>query len=293
MREFAVANEAMAGFAAGCIGTFFGYPFDMLKTRMQSSHVSGLSVIRVVYQQSGIAGFYVGVSSPLFALTLLNTMNFSLYNYFCLKLSIRSSDPKSRSAANNLYGIAGALVGPFAAMISTPFELIKMQLQLQSKLSPESGSAKRIQGSIAMIRHILQTHGFSKLYRGHFVNSIREMVFLSTYFMVYENVKETLKERVNLGMKLAVPLSGGISGATGWLISFPLDNIKTNIQGIALSSSPEKAIDITKRLLKEKGIRGLYFGVAPSVIRSFIVSATRFSVYESAMHALVTFCSDT
>lgn len=289
MPEFTLANEVCAGFCAGSIGTVFGYPFDVVKTRMQASQVSGLSAMRLVHQQSGIAGFYVGISSPLLALTMLNTINFSLYNHFCTSLSIRNETKTSRFA--KLYGIAGGLVGPFAAMISTPFELIKMQLQLQSKLSGESSQTKTVHGLIGMTRHILQEHGFSKLYRGHVVNIIREMVFLSTYFMVYENIKEILKEQLSLGMKIAVPLAGGISGATGWLISFPLDNIKTNIQGIALNKTPEKAIDIAKRLLREKGIRGLYFGVAPSVMRSFIVSATRFSVYESAMHALISYRS--
>ncbi len=40
---------------------------------------------------------------------------------------------------------------------------------------------------------------------------------------------------------------------------------------------------MAKTLLATKGVEGLYSGVLPSITRAFLVSASRFSVYEGAL----------
>jgi solute carrier family 25 (mitochondrial carnitine/acylcarnitine transporter), member 20/29 len=294
MRETAVLqHEAIAGCCAGVVGTVFGYPFDVIKTRMQTSHLSIPNTIQIIYKESGINGFYRGIGSPLLALTILNTMNFSLYNHFCRILRVRSIDNQSFFSGN--YAIAAACVGPFASMISTPFELVKTQVQLQKK-SITTISSKPM-NTVSMIRHILNQYGPSYLYKGHAVNTTREIVFLSTYFMTYENLKHGIISTFSSfssfwSTNVAIPLAGGISGACGWFVSFPLDSIKSSIQGANFQTlketniSKSSAFDIAKKIMREKGFRGLYSGVIPSITRSFIVSATRFSVYEFCLYFL-------
>ncbi len=77
----------------------------------------------------------------------------------------------------------------------------------------------------------------------------------------------------------------GISGACSWLLSFPLDTVKTGVQGAPLTtrvSAQEAAV----ALLRAKGLAGLYRGALPSVLRAFLVSGTRFSTYECALALL-------
>jgi len=42
-------------------------------------------------------------------------------------------------------------------------------------------------------------------------------------------------------------------------------------------------MDVVRSLLASKGLAGLYSGVLPSITRAFIVSASRFSVYEGVL----------
>ena len=88
-------------------------------------------------------------------------------------------------------------------------------------------------------------------------------------------------------------LAGGVSGAIGWFISFPLDCIKANIQGRSMEASVRgpklNFIDVGSSLLRSKGIAGLYAGIIPSILRAFVVSSSRFSAYEGALHALEKF----
>ena len=46
-------------------------------------------------------------------------------------------------------------------------------------------------------------------------------------------------------------------------------------------------MDVGRNIVQSSaGIRGLYAGVVPSVVRAFLVSASRFSAYETALYFL-------
>lgn len=279
-------EEAVAGACAGVIGTGLGFPLDTIKTRMQTSNISIFTAIRATYAEQGVLGFYRGIASPLLSLTILNTMNFSIYAVNCKTIGLtpnRSIHSHSDNHFEWRYGVAGACVGPFAAMISTPFELIKTKMQI----GRSKGSITH-NNSIRMAQSILQSSGLLGLYQGHLVNLTREVVFLSTYFITYENIKtfvlNLLPEGSSKSGVIAIPIAGGLSGALGWFISFPLDNIKSNIQTMSLAKSElfhrQSALAVGRELLQRRGIMGLYSGVLPSITRAFIVSASRFSAYE-------------
>ncbi|RYH20031.1 solute carrier family 25 protein [archaeon] len=274
-------REIVAGANAGIVGTVLGYPLDAIKTNMQTSQNPMRQVVRDIYSRDSFAGFYRGVAAPLLALTMLNTLNFSSYAYFRSVLKTEAlEDSKKRFEWR--FTLAGACAGPLAAFISTPFEMIKTQQQL-GKLQSTGH-----RGSIQTLLHINKSHGPSGLFVAHSVNTTREIVFLLTYFTVYEHVKQAISNA--LSSNVAIPMAGGIAGATGWLVSFPLDNIKSNIQGNALQPNgaiiKKPSLQIFKEIMQKKGLKGLYAGVAPSIMRAFIVSASRFTAYELTVQTM-------
>jgi len=292
-------EEAIAGFAAGVVGTLIGYPLDSIKTRMQAG-AKGPGLIKHIISSEGIGGFYRGVASPLLALTVLNTLNFSSYARF---RSLYNVDDGLISAGGFELKVAAAAatVGPLASMISTPFELVKTQMVINQKNSSTSGSSSSRPSSIRTAYSIVRQYGIQKLYIAHGVNTTREIVFLSTYFTVYEHSKSYISDimyhKWGWSSNASIPVAGGISGAIGWFVSFPLDCIKSNIQGIpfpvvAASSNNTpvitrpSAFTVAKSLIASKGIAGLYSGVGPSIARAFLVSASRFSIYEGVLSVL-------
>ena len=171
---------------------------------------------------------------------------------------------------------AGAAVGPIASLISTPFEFIKLQVQFSS------ANGQTFTNSKEAARSIYAKFGPQSFYRGFVINTCREMTFLGTYFCCYENFKYILTAALN--SSVSIPLSGGLAGAIGWLVSYPLDCIKTNIQNINLNNAESRKTksiaEIGLRIIKERGILKMYSGVLPSILRAFIVSSTRFTAYE-------------
>ena len=118
-------EEVLAGGSAGVVGTVLGYPLDSVKTRMQTSGQTGLlSTLRRVYVSEGLLGLYRGVASPLLSLTLLNTLNFTAYSEFKGLLHLDGDVPYGEFDFR--VPMAAACVGPLSAMISTPFELVKV-----------------------------------------------------------------------------------------------------------------------------------------------------------------------
>ena len=135
---------------------------------------------------------------------------------------------------------------------------------------------------------ILRTHGWRAFYTAHLVNFCRESMFLATYFTTYENLKAFLE--LSLPASIAIPISGGMAGAAGWFLSFPLDLIKGNIQSQCLhrARSPDRlrALALARDLVQSRGLWGFYSGVTPSILRAFLVSSSRFVTYEGCIWLL-------
>jgi solute carrier family 25 (mitochondrial carnitine/acylcarnitine transporter), member 20/29 len=284
-------GPAVAGIGAGLAGTVIGFPLDVLKTRMQITHVGMLGAGKAVFREQGLLGFYRGVAAPLTALTVLNALNFSSYNFMKGELG-------SRLAAYDvndklLAVLAGASGGTLAGIISTPFEFLKTQMQINSH---KAGAPVKYCNTLHALRVIVAEHGPRTLYVGHVVNTVREVIFLGTYFGVYESIKasRTLIDMVP-HPNVLIPIAGGIAGSVGWFVSFPLDCIKSNIQGrwvVGVSSGGGGGGSgglwaVGAELFRTRGLAGLYSGVSPSLMRAFVVSSTRFGVYEYVMALFV------
>lgn len=284
MVSLTLQNELIAGFSAGVVGTVLGYPLDAIKTRMQTTasetRKGFFGTLRHALKTEGPLALYRGIAAPLLSLTILNTLNFSIYSLFKRALSV----PKALDLGtfDVRVAIAGAAVGPLSACISTPFELLKTRMQVQKSLPPHMQYRNTIHAAYRIVR----TDGFRGLYLGHGVNVSREIVFLATYFSIYEHGKSLISSL--LPSSLAVPLAGGISGGIGWFVSFPLDCVKSHIQSNLSggTAAPLRFFPVFVQIIRSKGIFGLFSGVVPSVLRAFIVSSSRFSAYEGTLWIL-------
>ena len=155
----------------------------------------------------------------------------------------------------------------------------------KTQMQIDNVTKKEFQSSFHCLRTLTNRHGMGVVYTGHGVNTVREAVFLGNYFFVYEGLREFLIANHWLHVQTAVPVAGGCSGALAWFISFPLDCVRAGVQGQPLPAQ-NSAIEITRRLLRDRGIRGLYSGASASITRAFLVSGSRFSAYEFALFLL-------
>jgi solute carrier family 25 (mitochondrial carnitine/acylcarnitine transporter), member 20/29 len=299
-----VIQEAAGGLCAGVVGTLIGYPLDLVKSRLQTAGTTvaasaqqqqrGIlgTLIHIVRNEGSLA-LYKGVAPPLISLSILNTVTFATYGTFQGQLHARRNTWDIRNS------VAGIGCGCIASHVSTVENLVKTQMQLDNVRAHSAAAPPRYSGSWDCVRQLVRQYGLSILYTGHAVNTLRECVFLSTYFGVYEGLRGYLSNAVEnyhqhlsgsskpLSAAWTVPVAGGLSGATAWVISFPLDCIRAGVQGQDLwGLSRLSAVQVYRQLWATKGIQGLYAGVTPSLVRAFLVSGSRFSAYEFALWVL-------
>lgn len=106
----------------------------------------------------------------------------------------------------------------------------------------------------------------------------REMPGYFFFFGGYETSKILLTnghpEKAGL---LGTIVSGGVGGICLWSSIFPFDVVKSRIQ---VESSKEKMITVLLRIKRSEGIRGLYRGLSPTLLRTFPSTGALFVAYE-------------
>jgi solute carrier family 25 carnitine/acylcarnitine transporter 20/29 len=203
-------EHLIAGATAGVVGTVLGFPLDTLKTRLQSQKLTQLGAlsmaVKMLREEGLFKGFYRGIGAPLVSLTILNTMSFASYSYFKTLLGVTEVGPvrKADGSASFVFEpkvvLAGVAGGPVGSLVSTPFELVKTQLQV------DNVSTKRYTSSLHAARTIARECGPRALYLGHGVNTTREVLFLGAYFGMYEHSKAFFVQ--SFPASIAVPVAG-------------------------------------------------------------------------------------
>ncbi len=137
------------------------------------------------------------------------------------------------------------------------------------------------------MKEILDKRGFRGLFRGFCVTFNRDFISGGVYFLVYYICKQISFEQLNpenaFHSIITFGLSGGIAGGISWLVTHPLDTIKTIIQMGDLKENTLRQKDVMDKLCQNgyfKGIFSSYRGGFPSVLCYILGCSTFFIVYE-------------
>ncbi|KAJ7493363.1 carnitine/acyl carnitine carrier [Mycena galericulata] len=291
--------DFVAGTLAGIAGLVAGFPFDTVKVRLQTPELaeryrgSTARAIATIVQEERVLGLYKGISSPLLTVALMNGLVFASYSFF-LRLQLH---PGADTASASLWQIslAGVGSGVVSAVVTTPTELIKIRQQQCTGASTARGIAAGL----------VKAGGLAGLYRGAVSTALRDCGY-GAYFAAYEATARALAAP-NEGRVGGWPLlfAGGVAGVVGWLVTFPLDVVKTRVQGsgphlprssvsplLAGSSSTSRAGPVNPyrttwsaiiNSYRSEGLRVFYIGLAPTLIRAVPVNMVTFGVFEAVV----------
>lgn len=176
------------------------------------------------------------------------------------------------------YYLAGGAAGVTNSVISGPVEHVRIRLQTQPH-----GAGKLYNGPFDCAKKIVRQAGFSGLYRGQVVTLWREFHGYGVWFAAYEAlvwrlIKMENKPREEIASwKFAV--CGGIAGEFLWLLSHPLDVIKSKMQsdGFGKNQRYRSMSEAFRLTWRTGGIGGLYEGLGTALLRAMPVSAGTFA----------------
>lgn len=139
--------------------------------------------------------------------------------------------------------------------------------------------------------YVLFLLGIPGLFRGLTSTMAREMPGYFFFFGGYELSKSMLasprEDADNLGF-VKTTIAGGIGGMCLWTSIFPFDVVKSRIQ---IESSTESMTSVLKKVARQEGVRGLYKGLTPTLLRTFPATGALFVAYENTKYYLTTAAS--
>ncbi|KAI5960410.1 MTM1 [Candida pseudojiufengensis] len=244
-----------------------------------------------VAKHEGIATLWRGLSLTLLMAVPSNIIYFTGYEY------IRDHSPFQNYPFNPL--LCGALARMISATSVAPAELLKTRLQ---SIPTDSRNSSHVLSNLLKDSYIMvKKDGIKTLFKGLQITLWRDVPFSGIYWSSYEffkgKISHILKTDFNNTTKTTTTtgnpddykvfitsfLSGSISGTIAAFFTNPFDVGKTRLQ-ITMNEDPNvKKPNMFKFLYdiyKREGIRALYAGFGPRVMKIAPACAIMISSYE-------------
>uniref|UniRef100_A0A1B6DEN6 Mitochondrial basic amino acids transporter n=2 Tax=Clastoptera arizonana TaxID=38151 RepID=A0A1B6DEN6_9HEMI len=264
-----MALDFIAGCLGGCAGVLVGHPLDTIKVRIQTQdfrnplYKGTWDCFQKIVKQESISGLYKGMSSPMAGVAVVNAVVFGVYGNVQRKLP----DPESLKS----YFIAGACAGLGQSVIASPMEMVKTRLQIQKTL--------QYKNPVDCIVKIARSDGYRGVFKGLNITGVREFFGYGIYFSTYEALTRRTPEQSPIST-FHMLLAGGLSGSASWIVTYPLDVIKSRLQADGMSGVMRYSgvVDCLKKSIAEEGYACLVRGLTPTLIRAFPTNAVTFTV---------------
>ncbi|XP_050526998.1 congested-like trachea protein isoform X1 [Daktulosphaira vitifoliae] len=276
----------ISGGFGGICTVLTGHPLDTLKVRLQTMpsvqpgqtpmYTGAWDCAVKTVKREGFLGLYKGMGAPITGVAPIFAISFL---GFGLGKKIFASNSETLTPPQLF--CAGSFSGIFTAIIMVPGERIKCILQIQ-----ESGNQK-YKGPISVIKKLYSEGGVKSLYKGTCATLLRDIPACGVYFMTYELLVNYQKEKSgnNINM-LNTIFAGGMAGILNWLVAMPPDVLKSRLQTAPENMYPRGVRDVFLRLYREEGLRALYSGVTPVMLRAFPANAACFLGVEFGLKTL-------
>lgn len=225
-------NKFISGLIAGLTGSFAVYPIDVIKTRMQNQissnklYSSGFDCCKKLWKSDGILGFYRGCLIQLLGVGPEKAVKLYAYSFVTKDSNNRLID----------HVTGGLCAGVCQVMITCPYEMIKINMQMNNKIE------------------------YNKLYTGVSACFLRDIPFSGLYFPTYW----FLKEKLNYNVFIA----GTLAGIPSAFLCTPADVVKTRMQTLRHTDNNIKMIPTIKSIYHNEGITAFFKGSGWRVFRS-------------------------
>jgi len=130
---------------------------------------------------------------------------------------------------------------------------------------------------------VVRTEGLRGIFRGLGTTICREVPGFGTYFLAYEFLTRSSGENGESGPPIGTVhllLAGGFSGSLSWVLTYPIDVVKTRLQvdGKGGAYRYSGFIDCWKKSIETDGYYVMTRGLTSTILRAFPSNAATFTV---------------
>ncbi|KAM6937367.1 mitochondrial glutamate carrier 1 [Xenentodon cancila] len=285
-KKVSLPAKLINGGVAGLVGVTCVFPIDLAKTRLQNQQ--GTQVYKGMFdclaktvRSEGYFGCYRGAAVNLTLVTPEKAIKLAANDVFRQKLSKDGHLP--------LWGevLAGCGAGTCQVVVTTPMEMLKIQLQDAGRLAAQRpapapaqaapGPAPSLVGpppqaqstppqrpsATGITLELLRTRGLAGLYRGAGATLMRDVPFSMIYFPLFANLNALGRESADgpADVQARAPfwqsfLAGCSAGSVAAVAVTPLDVIKTRLQTLQKGEGEDTykgIIDCSRRIMRREG----------------------------------------
>lgn len=209
-----------------------------------------------------VFGLYKGMLSPMAGVGLINAIIFGVHGNLQ-----RVLEPGLSS-----HCFAGAVAGAVQSIVCCPMELAKTRVQIQSS------AQKTYHGSFDCLHKIYKQNGIKGCYRGMTLTLLRETPSFAIYFGTFELFCLALTPEGDspdcIG-PLSLLLAGGLSGISSWILTYPIDVVKSRFQadGDGKNRKYHGMMDCVRKTFRSGGLMAFSQGLPATILRAFPTNA--------------------
>uniref|UniRef100_A0AAY4CA71 Mitochondrial glutamate carrier 2 n=1 Tax=Denticeps clupeoides TaxID=299321 RepID=A0AAY4CA71_9TELE len=276
-KKVSLPAKLINGGVAGLVGVTCVFPIDLAKTRLQNQQGARLRCSGKCFSSSLFLNL-IGAAVNLTLVTPEKAIKLAANDVFRQQLS--------RDGKLPLWGeiLAGCGAGTCQVVVTTPMEMLKIQLQDAGRLAaqrsvtttaapdpapslvapnPTHPASTPRRSATRITLELLQTKGLSGLYRGAGATLLRDVPFSMIYFPLFANLNALGRrapgcqgdpqERAPF---LQSFLAGCTAGSVAAVAVTPMDVIKTRLQTLQKGEGEDSyrgILDCTRRILRREG----------------------------------------
>lgn len=202
------------------------------------------------------------------------------------QVSSAVESPPRKNYATSVFrnAISSTLAASVVATVVTPLDVVKVRVQ--AHVCPVGGSnpcedPKHVENAIDAARKIIRSEGVRGLWRGLNVTLLLAIPSTGMYFTLYEAFREQLGVYYPDASK---PTTAICAGAAARIVTAtaasPLELARTSLQA-GVGGPDATVISVLRNIRRTQGVRALWRGLGPTLLRDAPFSAIYWSTYES------------
>ncbi|PSK46411.1 hypothetical protein B9Z65_5379 [Elsinoe australis] len=273
-----VVASFMAGGVAGAVSRTVVSPLERLKILYQVQSVGRneykmpiYKALAKIWREEGFAGFMKGNGSNCIRIVPYSAIQFASYNVY--KRLIESKPDQPLNAVQRL--TCGAMAGITSVTFTYPLDIVRTRLSIQSASFEgltKAEAGKKLPGMGALLKSMyVNEGGMPALYRGILPTVAGVAPYVGMNFMVYESVRTYFTPKGEKNPSAFGKLgAGAISGAVAQTCTYPFDVLRRRFQINTMSGIGYKykgIWDAIKTIVAQEGLKGLYKGIAPNLLK--------------------------
>lgn len=268
-QDFPLIPKIVNGGIAGIIGVTCVFPIDLVKTRLQNQQVkpgqppmysSILDCFRKTLGREGFLGMYRGSAVNILLITPEKAIKLAANDFFRHHLATVSGKLTLKQEM-----LAGGGAGFCQIIVTTPMELLKIQLQDAGRIS---GGARLSATTIAL--QLVRTRGILGLYRGTGATMLRDVTFSVVYFPLFAHLNSLGPQRPDGTAVFWTSFMAGCgAGSTAAFAVNPFDVVKTRLQLLTRAAGEASYAgiwDAFVKIMRDEGPKAFFKGAGCRMI---------------------------